>query len=294
MDAWELVRYSAAYDLAYHAGVKYNNRIITIGGLFNGVASNLIMESSSGYNAKVDILNPTGLPVRSNHAACVFDERKWVTGGLDGQTLLTDILFSRDGKSWETTYNAAEGLYDHRLVAFGNPRIELVNLGGISTSGEYINIIIHSPNGKHWSTVNTVGTMWSARAGFGALVYKNKLWVFGGTNGQDDYNDVWYTDDLIHWHLAIEHAPWHERAYFGYCEWDERMWVIAGSGNNYRGQGGSTSYKDVWFSRDGTAWEQAFDFPTELSFTYAEPLENLIHVAGGVGNEHSIYKMRMG
>jgi hypothetical protein len=51
---------------------------------------------------------------------------------------------------------------------------------------------------------------------------------------------------------------------------------------------------DVWFSRDGLHWVQGFDFPTTVYAPVAMALNNHIHVHGGVGNEHNVYKMNLG
>jgi N-acetylneuraminic acid mutarotase len=293
MDAWELV---GIYQnqLAYHAGVVYNNRAMSIAGVSGANEVPWILETMDGRNIKALDLTPSGLTARGLHAACVFDERIWVSGGYADQAGLTDILVSQDGKNYEKMMDMPNGLFTHRLVAFGNPRVNIVSLGGYS-NGEYINNIFKSTNGKTYEEVNPIGDMWTGRGGFGCLEYKNKLWVFGGIGevlGMDMcFNDVWWTDDLIHWHRALEHAPWAVRSDFGYCVWDERMWVIAGA--DYVGRL-KVPKDDVWFSRDGSTWEKAFDFPTHLRNTYVGVIDNMMHVFGGVGNENSVYKLRLG
>lgn len=300
VSAWELTKYNNT-GLSYHAGMKFNNRGAITCGLSGVTALSQFTGSPDGMNVDPVIANPTGLDSRFRHAACVFDEKMWISGGLYNATQSrSDILFSFDGKKWTKVYNSPDGIQGHKMVAFGNQRVNLVMLGGQIVENQadtYLDMIIKTSSGVDYDVVTPEGTMWAARSGFGCLVYKNKLFVFGGigsVNGAATcFNDVWCTDDLIHWHRIIEHAPWGARSDFGYCEWDERMWIIGGKNVDGQRQG-VTSSAEVWFSRDGLHWVRGFDFPTTVYATVAMPINNYIHVHGGVGNEHNIYKMRLG
>jgi hypothetical protein len=298
VSAWELTKYIAT-GLSFHAGVKYNNRGIVTGGLSFPSVLHEVVQSPDGTNIEPIVLNPTGLDARFDHAMCVFDERMWVSGGLYNPIQArSDILSSEDGLNWIETYDGSEGFYGHKMVAFGNQKEKLVLLGGATNSPQqtdYLNEVVKSSDGTNFEVVQTATPIWGGREGFGCLVYKNRIYVFGGRGqpgGVDGcYNDVWYTEDLIHWHKVLDHAPWGARSHFGYCEWDERMWVIGGKDYVARTV---VPKKDVWFSRDGLHWEQGFDFPTTVYAPVAMPINNHIHVHGGVGNEHNVYRMNLG
>lgn len=293
MDAWELV-HTFSTPLAYHAGVIYDNRAVSIGGVSEGNYVPWIVQSRTGVVLERTHRNPTGMTARARAAACVFNGRIFVHGGFAGGACFSDVLASQNTEKCEDMNGNSGGLMNHRMVAFGNTRVKLVSLGGYNGSN-FFDHIYQSVDGRVWERVTVPGTMWSARSGFGAVVYKNKLWVYGGCDALNDYNDVWWTDDLIHWHRALEHAPWTPRSDFGFCEWDERIWVMAGKHYSGRGMGGATTGdRDVWFSRDGSTWEQAFDFPSVCSHTFMGVIDNMIHVFGGVGNEQNIYRMRLG
>lgn len=298
---WEVV-HTYANGLSYHAGVVYNKRAASIGGIGGNPPAEVpwIFGTQNGINLDPTIQTPIGLTARAEHAACVFDERVFVSGGVDGQTQFNDVLVSEDMRKWETLFHAPDGFYNHRMVAFGNPRVKLVILGGYTNTGGgvHLDMIQQSSDGRNWDVVTPQGAMWAGREGFGAVVYKNKLWVFGGMRviGGTEvvYNDVWWTDDLIHWHLALEHAPWLARENFGYCEWDERVWIIGGNGYAGRTKTPIASANSVWFSRDMITWEQSFDFPSALRNTFVAPIDNRMHVFGGVGHETSITKLNLG
>lgn len=295
VSAWELVQ-SLVDGLVYHAGAKYNNRIYLSCGL-NGVTPlSQMLATPNGREIETIPQGDASLPTRALHAMCVFDEKLWISGGLRGITGLTDVLYSADGKTWVKTMDMAAGVSGHALVSFGTPRNKLVHLGGVSAGG-YLNIISHSSNGVTGDAIIPQTSLWDARSQFGALVYKNKLWVFGGQGlvaGQTTcFNDVWVTDNLTHWTKVLDHAPWSARSAFAFCEWDERMWIIGG--RNIDGSRQVTTVSDeVWFSRDGLTWQQSFDFPVAMFGGYAAPIDNKIHVFCGAGSDHDVYRMNLG
>lgn len=293
VSAWELA-FTSPISLSRQSGVEYNKRISTIGGLSGLTSVAVIGSSPSGRIADTILMTPTGFSSRNSHASCVFDNRVFVSGGTSGVTGLADVLVSKDLKSWERLYTAPTSFSSHRMVAFGNPLVKLVIIGGYRLVGNtYLNDIRTSSDGRNWTVVTPIGTMWSARSGFGLLVYKGKLWLFGGHNGTVDFHDVWWTDDLIHWHEALSVTPWSARCHFGYAVWDERMWLIGGETYDPRGQGVTYS-RETWYSRDGSTWKQAFDFPTALSRTYVGVVDNRMFVCQGVGNLNSVYQMNLG
>jgi len=295
VSAWELVQ-SYVSGLFYQAGAKYNNRIYMSCGLEGVTPLSLVIATPNGREVDIVLQDQASLPTRSLHAMCVFDEKLWITGGLRGVTALTDVLYSADGKTWVKTLDMPIGISGHALVSFGNPRNKMVQMGGVGVGG-YNNVISTSSNGVEGTAIIPQTSLWDARSQFGALVYKNKLWVFGGqglVEGQTTcFNDVWVTDNLTHWTKVLDHAPWSARSAFAFCEWDERMWIIGG--RNVDGSRQVTTESDeVWFSRDGLTWQQSFDFPVAMYGGYAAPIDNYIHVFGGVGNDHDVYKMRLG
>lgn len=283
MDAWEIVR-TLPNPIESHAGVVFDNRACIICGYDNTLGDDLSLFASiqNGINNETLLLNVEGLSARQYPAACVFDNKMFVSGGAHGMNIFGDVLMSSTGKSWETVYNNIPGgLTGHSMIAFNN---KLVVMGGFS-GFSYNNQIRTSPDGRNWTLVTTIGNMWEARDGMAAVVYKGKLWIYGGYDGVAEFNDVWWTDNLVHWHRAIEHAPWEARSEHGYCVWDERMWLFGGDGNDL--------FTDVWFSRDGSTWERGFDLPHHVCETFAAVVENKIHLFGGYNNPY-LLKMNLG
>ena len=101
--------------------------------------------------------------------------------------------------------------------------------------------------GSNWQQA-TASADWSARNGHTSLIYDNKMWVIGGNDGTNRFNDVWYSTDGINWEQATDDAAWSARQNHTSLVYDNKMWVLGGAGK-----------RDVWYSTDGINWEQATD-----------------------------------
>lgn len=102
------------------------------------------------------------------------------------------------------------------------------------------------------------------RAGLSAVNFKGKLWVLGGSQGDDlsigggpncrqVFNDVWYSEDGSEWHLATESAPWAARA--GGVALVKGGWLyLMGGEKGFTGE--DDYFNDVWRTKDGMTWEE--------------------------------------
>jgi len=102
------------------------------------------------------------------------------------------------------------------------------------------------------------------RAGLSAVSFKGKLWVLGGSQGDDlsinagpdcrqVFNDVWYSQDGSEWRLATDDAPWEARA--GGVALVKGGWLYFMGGE--KGFTGEDDYfNDVWRTKDGRNWEE--------------------------------------
>jgi hypothetical protein len=85
-----------------------------------------------------------------------------------------------------------------------------------------------------------------------AMAFKDKLWVIGGIdedeNGNAQFkNDVWSSTDGINWELEIENALFSPRGFHKALIFDNKIWVIGGGGD-------TGSVNDIWYSEDGMEW----------------------------------------
>jgi len=115
------------------------------------------------------------------------------------------------------------------------------------------NDVWYSSDGIEWKLA-TANAGWPPRAYHQAAVFNGRIYVFGGGNYVPEYharNDVWCSDDGIHWTKVSDAAPWHERLWFSSVVYRDCIWILGGwSGEPYKNWG------DVWYTRDGIQWHE--------------------------------------
>ena len=100
---------------------------------------------------------------------------------------------------------------------------------------------------------------WTARDSQGELVYKNRLWIFGGwmNSFEAPPRDVWSSADGKKWTQVTTKAPWIHSDLSMSLTFKNRMWFMGGW---YNGRlPGHSASNQVWSSTDGKAWTRAAD-----------------------------------
>jgi len=149
--------------------------------------------------------------------------------------------------------------YGHQVVEF-NGRLWLI--GGVHTgTGDdedtLTNEVWSSRDGVTWIQQQTVGDVFTPRSGHQVVVYGNKLWLIGGRGVDDilgraiggELNDVWSSEDGIHWEERTASAAFTPRAGHRVVVHGEQLWLVGGAV-------GDEVHGDVWNSRDGIVWEE--------------------------------------
>ena len=98
---------------------------------------------------------------------------------------------------------------------------------------------------------------WTARDSQGELVYKNRLWLFGGwmNSFEAPPRDVWSSADGKKWTQVTAKAPWIHSALSMSLTFKNRMWFMGGW---YNGRlPGHSASNQVWSSTDGKVWTRA-------------------------------------
>ncbi|HEY3252268.1 MAG TPA: hypothetical protein VGK25_14255 [Ignavibacteria bacterium] len=91
---------------------------------------------------------------------------------------------------------------------------------------------------------------WNLRYDYGALVFDNKIWVFGGRDTSSNHtlaakNDVWYSKNGIKWKRQTEHAPWTVRSAAHSIVFMDKLWLFSG-----KHTGGPHNWDgDIWTMR---------------------------------------------
>lgn len=205
-----------------------------------------------------------------------FEKKVWMVGLGKASTL---VWFSNDGTRWVQfesdarwgeRYGPTQAFFRNRLWILGGSQV---------TNSDLRDDIWYSEDGRHW-VLATPSASWSPRRWHTTVAFKGKLWILGGTDdwGADGtnpnlLNDVWSSEDGIHWTKVIEHAPWTARAGHVSVVHDEKIWVVGGTNQN-----------DVWYSSDGRRWKKATSnagWPTRMGFGGAV-FDGRLWVLGGM------------
>ena len=106
-----------------------------------------------------------------------------------------------------------------------------------------------------WKKV-TAKSGWKPRDSQGEVVFKDRLWIFGGWF--DSYSapprDVWNSADGKTWKQVTAKAPWKHSDLSMSVAFKDRMWFMGGW---YNGRlKGHSAGNSVWSSTDGAKWTQ--------------------------------------
>lgn len=137
----------------------------------------------------------------------------------------------------------------------------------VSTS-TFFNDVWRSRDGVHWDRM-TEHAPWEGRAGLSTAVFRNEIYVFGGSKNDDTaviggppqriyYNDVWKSRDGRTWERVTARAPWTARA--GAASVVKGQWLyVLGGENGFTCEplpGCAPPYfNDVWRTRNGRDWQ---------------------------------------
>lgn len=199
---------------------------------------------------------------RDSSGELVYKDRLWLLGGWFDSFASPprDVWSSPDGKVWDLVTKDAPWKYsDLPMSLVFNDRMWMLGgwYNGRLPGHGATNEVWLSTDGLKWDLV-TKEAGWSPRLAAGAVVFKGRMWILGGTEdyyfGDDKSpkNDVWSSADGKEWRREVANAPWPPRAHHAAVVHDGKIWILGG-GNytpTYHAQ------NDVWSSSDGVNWEQ--------------------------------------
>ncbi len=261
---WVQVTEKTAFSPRDSCGeVVFNGRMWLIGGWLNSNEDGPrdVWSSADGKEWRLEIEQAPW-----KHAdlsiTVVHNDKMWLMGGWHGgrlphATASNQVWSSTDGKEWKQE-TAAAG-WSPRLGAAGvSFKGRMWIFGGIEryyfgNDNDLKNDVWSSKDGATWERAAS-SAPWSPRAYHCAVVHNDKIWIFGGGNylpGYKAFNDVWSSDDGVHWEQATASAPWSPRMWFSADVYRGKMWVIGGWSNNP-----SKNWGDVWHSTDGKNWTE--------------------------------------
>lgn len=144
---------------------------------------------------------------------------------------------------------------------------------------------VYPPSGDIWSSADAINWLkeghHSELGRFMAELVKfnGRLFLIGGNPAATNKDDVWVSEDGIHWDLLLENAPFGGRYGHAVSVFNDKMWLVAGESGTYPGQ----LTNDVWSSLDGENWvleTSSAGFSGRLGHTLSVFDGQLILVAG--------------
>jgi hypothetical protein len=136
------------------------------------------------------------------------------------------------------------------------------------TARDTVVVRITRPKGAAWRSVQP-DPAFPGRFESALLVFKDRLWVFGGERQEylfgDEYGsdlaDVWSSADGVEWKKATDSAAFGRRVHFASAAFAGKLWLIGG-----RRRVSAKFFSDIWSSEDGAVWNRVADslpFPCE-------------------------------
>jgi dihydrofolate reductase len=206
------------YNLNWVAGLTYNNVV---------VGAPAVVGSTIKVDITRQISNTSGSSITVSESGLIC--------GSEGD-YSDNVLIARDLVS-VTLANNKKSTWTYSIVVDFS-----------STSGgfvkNFLDLLI-----KPW-TQATASAGFSTRRSHSSVVFDGKIWVIGGTDGTNYFNDVWSSSDGITWTRATASAGFSTRFAHSSVVFDGKIWVIGG-------YDGASRFNDVWSSSDGITWTRA-------------------------------------
>lgn len=200
--------------------------------------TNEIWSSPDAVNWTVESTQAPWLP-RRNALLAEFQDKLWLLSGAEssGKKNVTpirtyrDVWQTSDGREWRKLPVTLPDS-DEKLVVFNN------QLWLLGKSGAW-----RSSDGLNWQQTAS-GDPFINRRGYGAVVYKNSIWLFGGIHEDKATNEVWSSNDGVNW-VREKNAPWFPRGGEYSIAYDGKLWLYGGkTGTKY------DKADDVWYLTD--------------------------------------------
>ncbi len=248
-----------------------------------------------------------GFDFRSGFGTAVADGKLWVLGGDDIYgAAKNDVWYSCDGTYWykdtqSASFSPRAGL---SALAFtpapntvnpaGSPGLWVVG-GGAGSNG----VTDAFYNGGNWYsllgndppclnlpptatptptpglygqwTQATSAAGFNPRAAHASVTFNNKMWVIGGGDDNQFYNDSWSSPDGVNWTEATANAGFNPRIDHGAAVFNGKIFVVGGQ--NFDG----SFDNDVWSSNDGANWTEAV---TQAPFSPRTGISLFVYDAG--------------
>ncbi len=165
---------------------------------------------------------------------------------------------SKDGKTWTKTGLPESGLNSayQKYVQFKGAIYALGTMSGNYESFTINTKILRTTDGKTWETLTEKSNL-PQRIFYGATVFKDKIWLIGGFDGKQYFNDVWNSADGVNWTRVAEKSNFSERNISKIIVFKNKIWLIGGGVIDGDKVNNPNSDSEIWSSTDGINWAQS-------------------------------------
>jgi len=238
---WKLVCQEAPWKHSDLPGcVVFKDRMWVMSGWYNArlpghEPGNEVWSSADGANW-VKAKNNAAWEPRMGVGIVTFKDRIWVMGGVlhsfggNDSDLRNDVWSSADGENWELM-GASAGWQPrayHQVIVF-NGKMWVMGGGNYLPNYQTFRDVWCSEDGVKWQEV-TSEVPWPGRLWFSLVVYRDRMWVFGGWSNFPfvDWNDVWHSADGKTWIPLESDVVWAKRHAQAAYVFGDKIWVIGG------------------------------------------------------------------
>ena len=240
-----------------HQSVALKNEIYVIGGIEGTPpAFNDVWKSTNGQSwTRVQNNGATStFSARSDHSSVVLNNEIYVIGGAGSN----EVWKSANGATWTpvlanntsppATQFSGRGGHSSVVINSGT-HAGIYVIGGFAGSNR-VNDVWKSTNGQSWTRVqnNGAASTFSARNGHSSVVLNNEIYVIGGFNGTNRFNDVWKSKDGKDWTKAQNNgatSTFSARNNHSSFVIGNAIYVVGGLGP------GNSEFNDIWKSTNG-------------------------------------------
>jgi hypothetical protein len=191
---------------------------------------------------------------RSGQVVLAFKDKLWMIGGIGNKDPIntgggglaeSSVWRSSDGKKWEMVIEKAA--FKRRSGHSGLVFKDAMWVMGGWVGGEHqkSHEVWRSKDGKTWELISSDAPLGRA------LVFKEKIWIFGSKA------EIWNSGDGKDWQRLSDNADYGPREYMAITEHAGRLWMAGGREERkpIGGYTGSSAHKkDLWMSEDGLKW----------------------------------------
>jgi hypothetical protein len=182
----------------------------------------------------------------------------FVTGGRMRAFLGQGVWESVDGATWNKTQlePLRQDVYRTQYVNFSDAIYALGDNRGNYESMVFGSKVRRTRDFKSWEVV-AERTSLPGRIFPGLIVFRGKIWLLGGYDGRQNYDDVWNSTDGAAWTRVVEHAGWTPRNSPALVVFRERLWLLGGGVIDGMPDTNPSSKREIWSTVDGIAWTKS-------------------------------------